>query len=44
MGWCVVNGGGVAVSEDIDLGVRGEIGKGFVLVLMALDVKYVDLD
>ena len=44
MGRGVVNGGGVTVSEDIELGGRGEIGEGFVLVLMAFDVEYVDLD
>mgnify|MGYP003555681540 FL=1 len=44
MGWCVVNGGGMAISQDIDLGVRSEVGEGFVLVLMALDVEDFDLE
>ena len=44
MGWCVVNGGGMAISQDVDLGVGSEVSKGFVLVLMALDVKDFDLE
>ena len=44
MGWGAVNSSGMAISQDINLGVRGEVSEGFVLILMALDVKDFDLE
>jgi hypothetical protein len=42
--WFFVDGGGVSVGQDIDLGIRGEFGEGLQPVLVALDVKDVNLE
>jgi len=39
VGWYGVDGIGVAVGKDVDLGVGMEFFKGFLLVLVALDVE-----
>ena len=44
MWWCGVDGSGMAVGQDVDLGVECELGIWLVFILMALDMEDVDLE
>ena len=40
----MVNGTGVSIGQDIELGIGGKVVKGFQSVLVALNVSIVDLE